>query len=235
MSGDTRPSQEKRAAILEAAATIIAARGFHGMGMRDLARSAGWGASSLYNYFSSKEELLYHLQLEAFETLNESARAAIDTADDASSKLFAFVFNHVRYVVEHRDVMRVLVHEAGTLPSDRRHAVREMKEAYFETGLACVSATLEHEGGEAWTSPARECLTYNLFGMLNWLYGWYEPDRHGPPEAVAHSIHHTLLRGVQGGPVMIAGPSAGELLTEGAPPLIRGSRPATIDIEGRTI
>jgi hypothetical protein len=31
--------------------------------------------------------------------------------------------------------------------------------------------------------------------MLNWIYGWYEPTRHGPPEQLARTIQHLALHG----------------------------------------
>jgi AcrR family transcriptional regulator len=40
--------------ILTAAAHLLAARGYHGMSMRDLARATGMSLANLYNYFHSK-------------------------------------------------------------------------------------------------------------------------------------------------------------------------------------
>jgi hypothetical protein len=40
-----------------------------------------------------------------------------------------------------------------------------------------------------------ERATYALFGMLNWVYGWYEPRRHGPPEVLADTFHRITLCG----------------------------------------
>src|SRR3990172_9597465 len=105
-----------RAEILEAAASAIAEHGYCGMTMRGLARKTGRALANFYNYFSSKEDLLFALQTDAFENLNTSLEKALSGIDDSVTRLYVFVFNHVRFVAEHRAVMCVLVHEASALP-----------------------------------------------------------------------------------------------------------------------
>lgn len=191
----TARRERGRTRILEAAARAIAQRGYHGMSMRDLARSTGRGLASFYNYFPSKEDVLFSIQTRAFQTLIAAAEESLAGVEDARDRLYAFVLNHVRYFVEHPDVMRVLVHEASALPSSRRRVVREMKERYFSLALEIVGRLMANGG-----SRVKRCellrTTYSVFGMLNWVYGWYEPARHGTPEDVARTIHRTALCGL---------------------------------------
>lgn len=209
---------DPRERILEAAARAVAGRGYHGMSMRELARGAGMSLSNLYNYFASKEEILYALQKEAFEVLVGSVESALADLDgpegspgaaSADARLYVFVSHHVRYVVERPEVMRVLVHEAASLPADRRGEVRRLKERYFRiardivaslvaggcgggAGAACAggAAASGRDDGEL------DRVTYNLFGMLNWIYGWYEPRVHGEPRQLAATIHRIALCGM---------------------------------------
>ena len=116
--------EAQRAGILEAAADAIAENGFHGMTMRGLARSTGRSLASFYNYFPSKEDVLFSLQTGAFETLGGSLKAALEDVEDPLERLHVFVLNHVRYLAENRSVMRVLVHEAAALPPARRRKVQ---------------------------------------------------------------------------------------------------------------
>jgi AcrR family transcriptional regulator len=57
-----RPSKtnqrETRREILDAALELFAQQGFHGTGMREIARTVGINEASLYHYFPSKEQLL---------------------------------------------------------------------------------------------------------------------------------------------------------------------------------
>ncbi len=188
--------------ILTAAASILAKHGYHGTSMRDLAKATGRGLSSLYTYFPSKDALLFALQARAFETLLDSAKAAVAAVETPERGLYAFVLNHVRYFTAHDDVMRVLMHEARVLPARRRKKVRALKEEYYRVAEALVTqlAAPARPSHRATSRPADgeevERLTYSLFGMLNWVWAWYEPDRHGNAHDIARTIHTVAVRGI---------------------------------------
>jgi AcrR family transcriptional regulator len=190
--------------LLAAAAALLARR--HNVSMRELARATGQSLANLYNYFPSKDDLLFALQRRAFETLLAAAEAATREGVP-EARLYAFIHNHVRYFTAHPDVMRVLVHEAGALPPARRRTVRGLKERYFALGRDLVRAVLAEGcaplagGGAAAGAGAPddvelERATYSLFGMLNWVYAWYDEARHGGPTEVARTIHGLALCGL---------------------------------------
>lgn len=183
--------KQKRAAILDAAARRIARDGYHGMSMRDLARATGRGLASLYTHFDSKTDLLFALQSESFQAIVEGAARAVEGARDPNDRLYAFVLHHLHYFAARPGVLRALVQEAGALPAAQRAAVRSLKEEYFALARSVVSdvAASGTNGEEI------ERTTYCLFGMLNWVYGWYDSRRHGPPEALARTIHRIATRG----------------------------------------
>ena len=200
-----RPSRqhEGRLEILEAGARFSAQHGYHGMSMRDLAGAMGKSIAGFYNYYRSKEDVLFELQRRAFETLLESAQAAIDAAEHPRERLYAFILQHLQYVASHPDVMHVLVQEAGALPAERRQAIRASKERYFQMALKLVEDVVDSR-----PSPSRrprrrvgrtelERMTYALFGMINWTYGWYRPEQHGSPEQLARTIYGISLRGLR--------------------------------------
>jgi AcrR family transcriptional regulator len=193
----------QRAVILDAAAVAISENGYHGMSMRGLARATGRSLASFYNYYSSKEDVLFSLQTDAFETLTNTLIVALEGIDDPVERLYTFFLSHVRYFVEHRSVMRVLVHEASALPAGRRKKVRLLKEGYFQIGRDIVASVLAAgcnspgADGAASLDPAEvERVAYSVFGMLNWSYSWYDPQLHGTPEDVARTIHAVAVCGL---------------------------------------
>jgi AcrR family transcriptional regulator len=221
----------QRGEILEAAAKAIAEHGFHGMSMRGLALATGRGLASFYNYFSSKEDLLFSLQAEAFETMTKSAKAALVDVHEHVDQLYVFVLNHLRFSVDHRSVMRVLVHEASALPAGKRKTVRLLKEGYFNLCKDIVAFILTDgcnspgAGGAASLDPIEvERVTYSVFGMLNWSYGWYDPKQHGTPEDVAKTIHALAVCGlVARCPHRFAQGNLQRYLSATAPPPLIGS------------
>jgi AcrR family transcriptional regulator len=195
--------EAQRLEILKAAASAIAEHGFHGMTMRGLARATDRGLASFYDYFSSKEDLLFSLQTDAFETMTRSASAALEDVEQPVDRLYIFVLNHLRYSAEHKSEMRVLVHEASALPAGRRKTVRLLKEGYFNICRDIVASILvsgcnspDAGGVERLDHAEVERITYSVFGMLNWSYGWYDPRQHGSPQDVAQTIHALAVCGL---------------------------------------
>jgi AcrR family transcriptional regulator len=204
----SRPeSARRRLAILDAAARAIARHGFHGMSMRELARSTGQSPAAFYNHFASKSEVLLQIQVSAFETLISSTEEAVRGLGSAREQLLAFFQQNLRYLAAHPEVMRVLVHEAGTLPARDRAEVRKLKGRYYDLGRSIVAGLLaasrRRGRGPAARPDARgelelERRTYGVFGMMNWAYGWYRPTRHGTPAELARSLRALALHGLAG-------------------------------------
>lgn len=198
-----RRPEQTRLELLEAAAHAIAEHGYHGMSLRRLAAACGRSLGNFYNHFPSKEALLHALHRDAFEQLLATATAATAAVDEPASRLYAFILQHVRYVSDHPDVMRVLVYEAAALPSDARAEVRELKERYFAIGHDLVGALIQRgcvpagvPGRPEESAAEIERATYAVFGMLNWVYAWYEADRHGDPATVARTLHSLAMCGL---------------------------------------
>ncbi len=171
--------------------------------MRDLSRASGQGLASLYVHFSSKEDILFALQSEAFDALIASAERAIAGENDPAARLHAFILSHVRFFTAHPDLMRTLVQEAAALPVEKRARIRERKEHYFETARKLIAVIVEFGCGQPGARARSENdegelerATYALFGMLNWIYGWYEPNRPGPPELLARTLQRIALCGL---------------------------------------
>ena len=188
--------EEGRTDILQAAAALLATHGYHGMSMRDLARATGMSLANLYNYFPSKEDLVFALQTRAFETLIGSAEEAVGGARGGTARLHAFILSHVRYVATHRDVMHVLVEAAGEVPAAKRRAIRALKERYFAIGRGIVASVVPGRRGGRSREVELDRATFAIFGMLNWVYAWYQPSRYGDPHGVARTIHRIALSGL---------------------------------------
>ncbi|MBI3204971.1 MAG: TetR/AcrR family transcriptional regulator [Myxococcales bacterium] len=193
-----RPSSGK-AEILAAAARAFAEHGYHGMSMRDLGKLTKRSPATLYNYVDGKEDLLYLIQRDAFEEMLLTAETALAGETDAEARLHAFVLGHVRFFADRQYLMRVLIHEAAALPPARRAEIRELKEKYFRVAEGVVADVARARNGAELSPLDVERNTYCLFGMLNWTYGWYEPQRHGTPEELAATIERVAAVGVAAG------------------------------------
>ena len=63
--------ESKRRQIVEAATECFATRGYHAVSISEIAESAGISKGLLYNYFSSKEELLRQIFLDTTKIMTD--------------------------------------------------------------------------------------------------------------------------------------------------------------------
>lgn len=194
---DERPRyDEKLAQILKEATVVFAEKGYHRASIRDIASATGVSLSGLYYYFNSKEELLYLIQVHCFETLLERAREQLDPEMPPEARLRLLVRNHLRFFLSNMREMKVLSHEADILSGRYLREVGAMKRDYVDL-LAGILEELRPDPNGADVRIA----ALSLFGMLNWIYTWYRPDRDPGAEELTDQMLHIFLNGFRSGEV----------------------------------
>jgi TetR/AcrR family transcriptional regulator, cholesterol catabolism regulator len=81
--------------IFGAVLKISNKKGFKSMSMRDLSQECGLSMGALYNYFSSKDELLEMLQHQRRSITGKILEEQIASESSASGKLKAAIFTHL--------------------------------------------------------------------------------------------------------------------------------------------
>ncbi|MBE1878150.1 TetR/AcrR family transcriptional regulator [Myceligenerans pegani] len=154
----------RRRQILDTAADLFAARGFHGVSVGDIGAAVGISGPALYKHFAGKEDILGQCLLHASERLLEGARAL--TADggetvpgDALSQLIAF---HTDFALSQPSLIVVQEREWGALGEQARAQVRERQLAYIDVW----TRALRPHRPELSAAQARAAVQA-AFGLLN--------------------------------------------------------------------
>jgi AcrR family transcriptional regulator len=134
---------DRRAALLTAAASLFAERGFNGVSVEELGTASGVTGPAVYRHFSGKQAVLAALLVGVSRTLLEGGQAVVDTAPDAASALEGLVAFHVRFALSNRDVIRVQDRDLDSLETPDRHTVRTLQRRYVELWVG----VLERLGG----------------------------------------------------------------------------------------
>jgi TetR/AcrR family fatty acid metabolism transcriptional regulator len=105
-----RDRQQKRSSqILRAAQKVFAAEGYHDATVADVAREAGVSEKTVYEYFPSKEELLFQIPveptLEAIRTLEKT----LPYVRGAANKIRTIIYHFVSFYAEHREYATVIL------------------------------------------------------------------------------------------------------------------------------
>src|SRR3954462_10072338 len=122
----------RRQQILDTAAGLFAARGFHGVSVAELGAACGISGPALYKHFESKDAMLAEMLVEISDELLRVGRDRARSAADSASALSALVAWHVEFALHHKALIIVQDRDWAPLPVAARERVRELQRAYVD-------------------------------------------------------------------------------------------------------
>ena len=157
-----RLKADRRAAILRAAATLFAERGYAGVTIEDLGASVGVSGPAVYRHFPGKAAVLAAILQGASRSLLEGAERVLASADEPGDVLHALIRFHVDFAIGEADVIVVQDRELEQLDRGARHEVRSLQRRYVEHWVDTLSR-LRPDRAEA----ELRFRAHAAFGLLN--------------------------------------------------------------------
>ncbi len=197
LSTDFTRYDQKLEFILRTAARIFAEKGYHLTSMRDISRATKVSLAGLYYYCKSKEELLYLIQDNCFGHVRERLEERLKETTEPVARLRLVIDNHLSFFAANMAEMKVLSHEADSLAGEMHAHVAGKKQQYTKLVRRILAEVLAQQ-------PTRRKIdltvaTYALFGMMNWIYNWYDPRGKLSVRDLVDNITHLFLAGLAGG------------------------------------
>jgi AcrR family transcriptional regulator len=174
-----RPARAPRAdnrlpLILDEAARLFAAQGFHGTSVRDIVRAIDMLPGSLYYHFPTKEALLAAVYTEGVRRISEAVTAAVAGKREPWDRLEAACVAHLEGLLDSGDYAQVVIR---VRPSDAPSVAGELvkrRDEYETLFVDLVQALPLARGVD------RRSVRLMLLGALNWTQTWFHPGRDSP-------------------------------------------------------
>jgi AcrR family transcriptional regulator len=178
--------------ILDHATEVFCEKGYEGASMRDLSRASGMSLAGLYHYFQSKERLLFLVQKNTFTTILETLKARLENVTDPEQRIRIFILNHLEYFVSNQQGLKVLAHEDESLKNGLSSEIAAIKREYYRICLGLMEDLRRKRRLDFNSRTA----VMSLFGMINWIYTWYNPRVDGNASALAERMGDIVLNGI---------------------------------------
>jgi TetR/AcrR family transcriptional regulator, cholesterol catabolism regulator len=184
----TRPAlraryDERRQALIDAAAKLFAERGYEQTSIGDLSEATGLAAGGIYHYTSSKEGLLIAICDELLDPLLEQARAIVASDASPAQHLREILRTWLLHIESHIPHMLVFTQERHTIEREPQwRAVRRKRKA-FEQILDGVLIAGEADGSMAFEDRGLALLA--LLGTVNYAPQWLRPAGRRSAEEIA--------------------------------------------------
>jgi len=180
--------------VLQSAANIFFAKGFHATSIEDVARDVGMLKGSLYYYIKSKEDLLFQLLLAGIEDGDSYIARHINPEGEPVEQLERAIRAQIDYIIQNKVPFGLFLHEFDSLSGKRQHKVISVMSRYNNRFVELVKRGQEQGkliDGEPWL------IVNGILGMCNWLYRWYDPEQVSSPEQVKQVFVNMLFNGLR--------------------------------------
>ncbi|WP_295525952.1 TetR/AcrR family transcriptional regulator [uncultured Pseudacidovorax sp.] len=177
--------EDKKRAILEKAAALIARKGFDQATMMDVAKACNASKSHLYHYFPSKEDLLFAVVHEHIAQQTAELRAIVALPLPAEERFARFIDSFVQGAARSRSEHLILMADLKFLPRAEREQIRVMEVELadlLEQLLGEINPTVMRD------PKARKPYSLLLFGMMIWTFTWYRKSGQIPPRELAARV-----------------------------------------------
>ncbi|MBC2716729.1 MAG: TetR/AcrR family transcriptional regulator [Desulfobacteraceae bacterium] len=165
-------TEARKSKILEAATKIFSEKGFQDATISEIAKAAGASDAFVYEYFSTKENLLFSIPREHMQKLFENIEFHLKLIRGAVNKLHATLYMQLIYYSEHPEFTAVLLlilkHNRKFINTDAHKEIRD----YLKIVDRCLKEGVE--SGEIYADIDPYYLRATLIGSLehiviNWL------------------------------------------------------------------
>jgi AcrR family transcriptional regulator len=188
----TRPGMRgARARLLAAAIDLFAARGYHGVSVRDLTARMGAQPSSLYAHYSSKADLFADLAYIANESIRDRLRNALLRSDNnPAAQMSALVHSYVSFHTEFPLLATLGHNDLHVLTGPQLHRVAAVR----KEGVDLMQAVIERGNDEGIFHCAEPLLAVAaIAGMGIRIASWYRPPGSADPgDGYTSEVQHWM-------------------------------------------
>jgi len=158
----SQAKENRRQALLSAAASLFAANGFNRVSLEDLGAAAGVSGPAVYRHFQGKQAVLGDLLLTVSRELLDGGRNVVAENKDPVTALRRLVGFQVDFALGKPDVIRVQDRDFSSLTEKDQSEVRSLQRNYVELWVEVLSRL--HPGTDAAELRMRAHAT---FGLIN--------------------------------------------------------------------
>lgn len=152
----------RRAQILETAAGLFAARGFHGVSVHDIGAACGISGPAIYKHFTGKDAILAESLTAISERHVTEARTRTAAHPDPGEALDALIAWHIDFALEHPALIVIQEREWSNLLPEDRATVRGLQLDYIDVWVT----VLRRLRSDLSAAEARAAVQAT-FGLLN--------------------------------------------------------------------
>lgn len=188
-------AKPRREVIMEAAARVMATKGFPNATIRDIGAEAGLLSGSLYYYFDSKDAMLEAILVDALDELTTRYGAVANSIEDPASCLRGLIVSAAEWIQRNQHQATVLQNDFGQVQQSEKFGwINEKYLAVRQIWTGVLSRGVE--AGVFKADLEVELAYLTIYGSLLSTVRWYDPSRDPSLTALAVKQADMFLTGL---------------------------------------
>ena len=186
-------TEERKAQILKLATDIFYRDGYEKASLQEVAKRAGITKAAIYHHFKNKEEILFNLVTTTSDQLISDLNKTILIKSDPVEQLRRMLTAHISKMKEDKASVKILIEDKRFLGKKYAGIIKTKQKAIFEI----YKNILEEISNNARLKNVNIITAnFSLFGIMNWLYHWYNPKGDLSIEEITDNIIKMIFYGL---------------------------------------
>ena len=189
-----RENGKQRRLIMEKSQVLFWEKGYAETSMKDIANECGFRPANIYNFFASKEEILFSILKEEMEEIVNPIRFLEYEENDPLQQLRFLIEIHVKITLGEKRASKLLFDtELRNLSAERRKVILDLRDDYNKIGYAILKRGI-HKG---LFKAMDEKIALNLIAsMIVRTRLWFSPEDWMTIEDLIEFIFQFALKGL---------------------------------------
>lgn len=183
---------KRRHEIYHQVVKIFLKKGFHETSMQEIAKAAGLGKSTLYDYFKTKDEILIYFFEDQLDDLTAAAQGIALQNMPADERLKQIMVTHLEFLQANKSLFMKLSLEAQRLKLESQEKIQKRRHAYQDLLRGLIQEGIR-EGAFRKVDPllAARVLINTLVPVV------FTSRPTGTPQKMMHEVMDIFLKGLQ--------------------------------------
>jgi AcrR family transcriptional regulator len=187
------PQATTRVDILKSAAKAFRRLGYHGATVEQIAAALHMKKGNLYYYFKNKEEILFACHQYSLDRLTQLLDDVEQSEFAPDEKLRRLVVAFVHTILDELHGTALFLELEALSPAHLKAVIARRDK--FEHGVRAVLEEGMRSGAFAPGNP--KLLAFALFGAVNWIPRWYNPDGSASSQNIADLFADFFVAGLR--------------------------------------
>lgn len=178
--------------IIKISAETFARKGYRGSNLGDIASKLGVTKPALYYYVKNKHQILWLIFEKILDIYVNTAKNITDNDLNPREKLRALIESHAMSVLDNQSFTTVFFREQSELSEVERGILKNKMRSY-ESIFVNIYRDGVKEG--IFRSLDPHPIIMGMFGMVNWLYQWFDEEGAHSKEVITNLYLQFLEEG----------------------------------------